>query len=304
MTQQERADRRIPVLAWALVAAAAVQLAIWAATNWYRVFGPYLIVRLEDLSSIVTGVAPFLLGAAVLVGAARWPAGRSWLHAGAGFAALHGVMQTATDAWWAWRMTDPVPLDGGLQVGLVVANLVAVTAAALAPLCLAAGLGRVESVRRASPLAAGLVVVLGLAVLAAGVGLGAREIAWSADHPSGEGVVIALGVSYRLLVTLEAVALAVLALAALRALPSARILPEVLITVGSVLAAAGLGASWAGQAVLSFEEQDQFWVFALPWTVGALGMILLIAGFAAAGLGLASPRSSHGGQAPPEAVPG
>ena len=304
MTERERVDRRIPALAWALVAAAAIQLAIWAAANWYRIFGPYLIVRLEDISSIVTGVAPFLLGASVLIGAARWPAGRSWLHAGAGFAALHGVVQTATDAWWAWRITDPVPPEGALQVGLVVANLVAVTAAALAPLCLAAGLGRVESVRRAPRLAAGLVIVLGLAVMVAGLGLGAREIAWAADHPSGEAVVIALGVSYRLLITLEGVALAVLGLAALRTLPSGRIVPEVLITAGSMLAAAGLGASWAGQALLSFEAQDQFWVFALPWTVGALGMILLIVGFAVARPGLASPRSSHGHQAPPEAVPG
>ncbi len=167
MTYDGRADRRIPVLAWALVGAAAVHVAIWVAVNWYRVFGPYLILKLEDASSIVTGVAPFLLAAAVLVGAARWPAGRRWLYAGAALAAVHGVMRTSMDAWWAWRMSDPVVPEGAVQAVLVTVNLIAVTAATLAPLCLAVGLRRVDAVR-ASPLAAGVIAVVGVAAAAAG----------------------------------------------------------------------------------------------------------------------------------------
>jgi hypothetical protein len=289
MTDDGRVERRIPALAWVLVAAAAAQLGIWTAVNWYRVFGPYLILRIEDLSSIVTGVAPFLLAAAVLIGAPRWPAGGRWLYAGAALSAVHGVMKAFGDAWWAWRASDPVAPEGALQVALVVANLVAVAAAALGPLCLAAGLARVESVRRAPPIAVGLVVVVGLAAATAGLGLGIREIAWAFEMQSYEGAFIVVGVTYRLLITLGAVALAVLALVALRVLPRAGVVPEALIVIGATLAAAGLAVTWAGQALLSFESQDQFWVFALPWTVESIGMVLLIAGFAAAALGRRAP---------------
>ena len=292
MTGDGRVERRIPVLAWVLVAAAAAQVGIWAALNWYRVFGPYLILRFEDFSSIVTGVAPFLLAAAVLIGAARWPAGRRWLYAGAAVLALHGVMRTLTDAWWAWRMSDPVAPEGPLQVALVAANLVAVAAVALAPLCLAAGLGRVDPIRRASPLVVGFIVAVGLAAAAAGLGLGVREITWAFELQSDEAAFIALGVAYRLLLTIGGVALAVLALAALRSLPPAGGVPEVLIAAGAAVAAAGLTINSAAQALLSIEAQSAnlTWVWTLPWAVEAIGKIVLIAGFAAAGLGAATAR--------------
>lgn len=297
MTHDGRVERRIPLLAWALVAAAGVQLVIWASGNWYRVFGPYLILRLEDLSVIVTGVAPFLLAAAVLVGAPRWPAGRLWLYSGAALVAFHGVMQTAGDAWWAWRMSDPVASEGALQVVLIVVNMLAVAAFALAPLCLAAGLARVESVRRASPLAIGLIVTVGMAAAAAGLGLGAREIAWTLELQSGEAAFLALNVAYRLLITLGAVALAVLGVAAVRALPRPGVGPEVLIAIGATVAAAGLAASWAAQAILSIETQSaqQTWVFTVPWVVESIGKVLLIVGFGIAGL---SPRRARSFDAP------
>ena len=305
MTQDGRVERRIRVLVWVLVAAAAAQVGIWMAANWYRVFGPYLILRIEDLSSIVTGVAPFLLAAAVLVGVHRWPAGRRWMYAGAALIALHGVIKTFADAWWAWRMSDPVAPEGAIQVALVVANLVAVAALVLAPLCLAAGLGRMESVRRAPRLAVGLIVAVGLAAAASGLGLGLREIAWGIQFQSDQGAFIVLSVAYRLLITLGGVAFAVLGLAALRAFPLAGVVPEVLIAIGAAVTATGLAITWAGQALLSFESQDQFWVFALPWTVESIGKIVLIAGFAAAGLGTATARRpSDRPSASVETVPG
>ena len=308
MAKDGRGERRIPLLAWVLVAAAAAQVGIWMAVNWYRVFGPYLILRLEDLSSIITGAAPFLLAAAVLIGAPRWPAGRRWLYAGAALIALQGVMKTFADAWWAWRMGDPIAPEGALQVALVIANLVAVAAVALAPLCLAAGLGRMESVRRAPRLAVGLIVVVGLAAAAAGLGLGVREIAWAFELQGEQGAFIVLAVAYRVLITLGAVALAVLALAALRALPLAGVVPEALIAAGAAVAAAGLATSWAGQALLSVEAQSAnlAWVWTLPWTVESIGKVILIAGFAVAGLGrrASAPVSADGRRASPETVPG
>jgi hypothetical protein len=164
----------------------------------------------------------------------------------------------------------------------------------------------VESVRRATPLAVGLIILVGLGAAVAGLGLGAREIAWAFEVQIDEPASIALNIAYRLLVTLGAVALVVLALASLRALRVASVVPEVLIAVGAAVAAAGLAITWAGQALLSFESQDQFWIFALPWTVESIGMVILIAGFAVAGLGRrgSAPQSTDGRRALTETVPG
>lgn len=191
-------------------------------------------------------------------------------------------------------MSDPVAPEGPLQVALVAANLVAVAAVALAPLCLAAGLGRVDPIRRASPLVVGFIVAVGLAAAAAGLGLGVREITWAFELQSDEAAFIALGVAYRLLLTIGGVALAVLALAALRSLPPAGGVPEVLIAAGAAVAAAGLTINSAAQALLSIEAQSAnlTWVWTLPWAVEAIGKIVLIAGFAAAGLGAATARRS------------
>jgi hypothetical protein len=286
MTQRGRADRWLPILAWAFVGAAALQLALWASVNWYRIFGPYLILRLDDLSSIVTGMAPFLLGAAVLVGAARWPEGRRWLIAGAVLSALSGVAQTATEAWWLWRMTDPIAPEGLVQVWLIAGRLVLVTAAALAALCLAAGLARVRPARPASRSALLVPVAVGAVVVAGGLGLLARELGAASEIPDEQAAFVVLGIVHRLLATLGALGLAALAAAAVRAMPVAGVLPEVLIAAGATLAAVGSAATWIGQALLSFEEQSQqlLWVFTTPFAATAVGLVLIIAGFGLAAL--------------------
>jgi hypothetical protein len=298
MTQRGRADRWLPILAWAFVGAAALQLALWASVNWYRIFGPYLILRLEDLSSIITGMAPFLLGAAVLVGAARWPDGRRWLIAGAALSAVSGFAQSATEAWWLWRMTDPIAPEGLVQVWLIAGRLVQVTAAALAAVCLAAGLARARPARPTPwpvllvPVAVGAVVVVG------GLGLLARELAAASEIPDEQAAFVVLGVVHRLLATLGALGLAALAVTAMRAMPAAGVLPEALIAAGATLAAAGSAATWIGQWVLSFDAQsEQFvWVFTVPSVMVSIGIVLVIVGFGAAALlaGSASPRSEPG----------
>lgn len=295
MMHDRRTATPIPVLAWALVAAALVQLGFWAAMNWYRLFGgPYLIVKLEDVSAVIIGVSPFLLAAAVLVGAARWPRGRGWLYVGAGLFALHGVARSATDAWWAWRMAaDPVAPEGAVQTALVAGSLTAVTAAALAPVCLAVGLAQSRSRWPVNALAAAAPVAVGAVTIAAGVGLLARELVGASDLPQAEPALVALGLVHRILTTLGALGLVALAVAAVRAMPAAGTVAEVLIAGGATLAAAGSAATWAGQSLLSFEAQGQhlLWVFTLPSTASSIGMVVLIAGFGVAALGSARARA-------------
>jgi hypothetical protein len=308
MTHHDRADRPLHILAWVLVGGAALHLALWAWMNWYRLFGPYLIVRLEDLSSIVTGIAPFLLGAAVLVGAARWPAGRRWLLAGAALSALHGVAQSTAEAWWAWRMIDPIAPEGPVQVALVAGGLVQVTAAALAPLCLAAALASERAISPASRLALLVPVVVGAVVVAAGLWVLGRELAMTSEVPQEQAAFIVLGVAYRLLNTLGGIGLVALAIAAVRAMPTNGPLSEVLIATGATLAAVGSAATWIGQALLSFDAQSEqlLWVFTVPETVASIGMVLMVAGFGTAALvaRAASPRSERDRAASVETVSG
>lgn len=308
MTNDGGADRRTSILAWALVAAAAVHVAIWGIVNWYRVFGPYLILRLEDLSSIVTGVAPFLLAAAVLAAAARWPAGRRWLYAGAALWAIHGVVRTAMDAWWAWRFTDPVAPEGALAISFVVANLVGLTAAALAPLGLALGLRRAQPARVVPPLLTALAIAIGLLAAAANLGPLGRELAFASGLGLTEAAYVALAIVQRSLMAIGAVGLVLLAHAAVRSVPASGSVVATLIATGATLAAAGMAATSAAQSLVPLEAQSEhlLWVFTIPWTVESLGRVVLIAGFAVAALLVAParPSSSDDRRPPTETMPG
>lgn len=286
MTDRPRAAEPIPVVAWVLVAAAVAQAVLWAALNWYRLLGgPYLILRLEDASSVITGMAPFLLGAAVLMGVPRWPAGRGWLYAGAGLFALSGVLRSATDAW-AWWMTDPVGPEGATRAALVAASLITATVAALAPACLSLGLVRSRPSRPVFALAALVPLAVGAVAMAGGLALLGRELAAASDVARGEPAIIAFALVYWLLTTLGPLAFVALAVAAVQTRPPAGMAPEVLIAIGATLAAAGSAASMVGQSLLSFEAQGEhlLWVFTLPSTASSIGMLLLIAGFGVAAL--------------------
>lgn len=289
MTPQRRAAPWIGVVAWAFVGGAALHLALWLAINWYRVFGPYLILRLDDVSSILIGMAPFLLAAAVLVGAGRWPTGRRWLIAGAMLSAVHGVARSVNAAWWAWwQMSDPIAPEGLLQGGLITVSLVEVAAGALVPVCLAVGLTRgrrTGTMPRAALISAS---VAGAAVVAGGFGMLVRELAASGEIGEGSVGYAVLGLTHRLLALVGGVGFAALALGALAGMPSpwSRRIAELLIGTGALLAAAGAGASWIGQAYVSLDAQSTHlvWVFTVPLTVMVIGMILVTAGFGIAAL--------------------
>lgn len=95
-------------------------------------------------------------------------------------------------------------------------------------------------------------------------------------------------VAYRLLTTLLVVGFGLLAVAAVRVVPSVQVLPELLIALGAVLVAVGAAIGWHFQWLM-FElgpEGSGDIPYPLPMAVGALGYLLLIVGFALAAIGV------------------
>ncbi|HUH16526.1 MAG TPA: hypothetical protein VMM85_01125, partial [Methylomirabilota bacterium] len=123
------ASAGIPLAAWLLLGVAAITLGVHVAVDWYQIFGPYLIVRPERVFQAISSVAPFLLAAAVLVGAVRWPAGRPWLALGAAALALFGVLELALLAWIAlWLPGFTEPMQATMIVRAVIAALASLVA--------------------------------------------------------------------------------------------------------------------------------------------------------------------------------
>jgi hypothetical protein len=297
-------SRRTPALAWLLAFGAVLDLALWAWVNWYRVFGPYLILRIEDMTSIITGAGPFLLGAAVLFGAGRWAAaGRPWFVAGAVVAGLHGLAQLSFSAWWAWSMSmDTVSPEGVWPVVSVILGLISAVAAALVPLCLAIGLARAPSRRRLSVPLLVVPLLVAAAAVSGFVGMLTAELALSTRIDAAQqGAYAVLGVAHRVMSIAGDVGFAALAIAALRAMPRPIAMPELLIAAGALLVGGSRAASSISQAILSIETQSEtaFWVFTVPFAIGAAGYVLLIVGFGlaaiVAGPGRAELEPRHSG---------
>ena len=284
----DRVARPVPGLAWILVAAAAIQLGAYVAQNWYQFFGPFPIVRLDDVLSATHLVAPFLIAAAALVAAPRWPARRRWIVAGVVLLAVHGVIASLNAAWWAWFPPVSAP-SAGEQAFLVSLNVVNAVATVAAPVCLAIGISGAGTARPSMSAARGVgIAAIGLGV-AIGVALGVRllalEMGVAQDMEWWHGP---LAFVFRLLTTLVVVAFGLLAVAAVRAAPSSYPLPELAIACGAALVAGGMAIGWHLQW-LAFEQGPEAAAdipFQLPSAVGALGYLLLIAGFALA----ATPR--------------
>lgn len=285
----DRVARPVPGLAWLLVAAAGIQLGAYVAHNWYRFFGPFPIVRLDDVLAATQLVAPFLIAAAAVVAAPRWPAGRRWIVAGVVLLAVHGAITSIDAAWWAWFPPVSAPSPGE-QAFLVTLSLVNVVVAVAAPACLAVGIGGAAPAR--APTSAGqrvAVAAIGLGVVV-GVALGVRllvlEMGVTQDMAWWHGP---LAFIFRVLTTLVVVAFGLLAAAAVRTAPFSHPLPELVVALGAVLVAGGQAIGWHLQW-LTFErgtEAAALIPYQLPAAVIALGYLFLMVGFALA----AVPRS-------------
>ena len=284
----------IPRIAWLLLAAAATSFAVFVVRDWYQLFGPYLIVRPQLVIEAVATAAPFLVAAGVLAGRGRWPAGSRWLTWGAGAYALNGVLQVLWSAWLAWWEASPSlvasPMDGLLAARAWLSLLSAIAAPAL----LAAGLWA-ASRRRPSTgrerVASALIAGIAVAALAGSALLAVTEMA----REAGSGMVpfeSIIGAVFSVGLALSAAAMALLALAAVRAIPRRGPLPELAVAGGATLAAVGPPwMSWA-QVVLpqATLAEHSGWAFTVPGAVVAAGMLLLAGGFA---LGFVAPRPSE-----------
>lgn len=295
MMDRPPTSRAMTTLAWVFVAGAVLHLVAWTGINWYRVFGPYLVLRLEDVSSIVSGVGPFLLGAAVLVGAPRWPAGRRWLVAGALLSGVYGLAQLAFTLWWGWLTSmDIIPTEGAWPVVSVTLGLVQATAAALVPVCLAAGLARARPIRSLSAPLLVVPLVVGAAAVVALAGLLVRELEAASQIGEGQALYVALSVVHWALRLVGLVGLVALAVAALRAMPRTRGTPELAIAAGALVVAGSRAVTSFSQALLSVEVQSAMlvWVFTVPFLLEAVGIVILTLGFGLAAL-LARPDGSE-----------
>jgi hypothetical protein len=277
----------VPRAAWLLLGIAAIQLAVAVAMDWYQLFGPYLILRPEMIIGALTSVAPFLLAAAVLTGAVRWPAGRRWLGWGAAAFGLYGVTETILSIWLlSWSSSpSPGPVAGWTQAGLIARASVSLLAALVAPMFLAMGLRAARNFPvlddRARRIAMVAIGVLGFVAVAGGIALAAAEAAGL--NEAGAAWLTAV---FRGSTTLAAATMALLGVAAVGAAPRQRALPELLIAVGVSVVIGASAWTWWFQALVPYQEQGAMLalVFTGPRAANLIGLLLLIAGFAAGAL--------------------
>jgi hypothetical protein len=274
---------------WLLLGGAIAHLAVAIAPDSYSVFGPYLLVDAGMVLGWVQAMSPFLLAAAVVLSANRWPSGRRMMLLGAAALAVVAALRLVIDIWWAlWEASDHLgdPSPPWLQPAFLLAGAVFVGA----QLLLARGLW----VSRGTPAVGGIraVVLWGIAlagVVATGFGLWVtvQTLAGAeSDYRIYVGAISALtAVSFG--------ALAALAFAAARMAQRGTGLPETLIALGAgvTLVAAAWGSSYP--YVIDPQELTEpayVWAYTLPWAGELLGSIMMVVGF---GLGALAVRRRH-----------
>lgn len=279
MTRRDGVVTGVPAAAWLLLVAAGIILAVHVTRDWYQLFGPYLIVRPEVISQALTATGPFLLGAAILVGMARWPAGQRWLIAGVVLLALLGLMRLGSEVAWALWVDDASREP--MQAAMIVLGFGAALATALAAISIALGLhaSRVAGVSRRWLIAT--VVVLGGAGLLGAFALVVAWIAWAPDLRS----VVTLALPHGMLQAVAIAATVLIAVAAVRAAPRRGMLPEMLIAAGATSSALSLGWSAWFQVLAALVEPDElarYQTLAEPIALALriIGLIGIIAGFA------------------------
>ena len=299
MAMDDQLDRyarpsRIPLAVWLLLLAALLHLAVSIAPDWYRLFGPYLLVEPAMVIRWIRAVSPFLLAAAVILGAVRWPGGRRALLFGAGALGVVGLLAMGLDVWLAVWELSPAVMSDGVQAMLIGRAIAAAVVFVAAYALLALGLREASRVsvlgvrRRALIGASGLA---GVVALVAGLWGVSRWLDVSMP-PATLGLYIGFGI----LTSLGAPAMAALAIAALRTMPRGGALPEALIAMGAIATMGGI--TWefvlpSAIPMLDYAPEMDVWLFMIPAAIIVLGLMTMIGGFGA-GRALRSPRAAGG----------
>jgi hypothetical protein len=278
-------SRAVPLPVWALLVGAIVQLGVQVAPDSYQVFGPYFLVDGSMLVGWLQSITPFLLAAAVVLGADRWPAGRRALLLAAAALAVVGVLRLASDAWWAIWEISPGAIPDGIQPWLTGSFLGAALGTFLAYASIAGGLAAVPPDRPVGGVRVVLVTLIALAGLVA-AGAGLWTVAITFDY-AGSDEHLWISVVGTVLVTAGFAALAAVAIAAVRASRREQRLPEVLIAMGAFVTMIATAWTWCFPyfaTEVAWAEHMIVWVFTIPGALAVLGMGAMIAGFGAAAL--------------------
>jgi hypothetical protein len=224
----------IPVGAWALCAATVAALVVGTVIRGF--IGEQWIFTTHNLGESVRAALPMLVAAAVVVGAGRWPAGRSWLLAGAWLLALHGAFTVASDIGLAWLSAGTITIED-TQPWFITVAIANGIAHALAFGTLAAGLWRSRRDGFVGARTVTAIVLVAMTVLA-GVG------PWlSAGFREADEFFI-VSVASVALSSAGAIAVGALAVASVRAVTGRRSIPELVLAGGAALYLAVDGASW------------------------------------------------------------
>ena len=278
-------SRAIPWPVWALLAGAIVQLGVQIAPDSYQVFGPYLLVDGRMLVGWLQSITPFLLAAAVVLGADRWPAGRRALLVAAAALAVVGLLRLALDAWWTLWETAPGPIPPETTPWLTFGWTVAGLAAPVAYGLMAAGLWTARPARPAGAARMASIIAIGLAGLIA-TGAGLLVVAQTLER---RGTADGLWVG-SLTATAWAAGfamLAALAVAAVRIARPVNALPEVLIAGGALVTMIASAWTWSYPQIAptqAWEDEAIVWAFTIPSVLVLVGTLAIIAGFGLAAL--------------------
>jgi hypothetical protein len=276
-------SRAIPWPVWALLVGAIVQLGVQIAPDSYRVFGPYFLVDGGMVLSWLQSITPFLLAAAVILAAERWPSGHRTLLVGASVLVVVALLRMGSDVWWAlWEASghtwDPSP--PWLLAGLVATGLLFVIGHVL----LAAGLWANRSTRPTDRARIAVMATIGfVGIVAVGVALWvvAQTLALvPADHR-------VYSTTISMLTAAGLAALTLVAVAAVLVAPRTGGMPEILIAAGAVIAMAASAWAWSFPNLVPLQEvpeQSFIWVFTLPRAAEVAGWLTMIAGFGLAAL--------------------
>jgi hypothetical protein len=214
---------------------------------------------------------PFLVAAAVIAGQDRWPAGRTWLIAGAWLLAIDGALAVILERQVALLEND-VDAFQDAEPWFVVRGIASAFAQIGGFASLAAGLWLTRptewgGIQRG--VAVGLAVVL--AVAAAGPFAAVNLIPSIPDSSDLNLVIVLLG---QVTFTLGLLALGALAIAGVRAAQPLRQFPELLIASGAAVSTIATGITW-----WAFYTAPDLAVFATLSAVAQVGLLVVAGGF-------------------------